>query len=106
VLVGVRPRDLHLASREQGGAGPAAGEGLTVTGTVALAERLGRSVELSVDVSGDTLIVVSSDQRPAEGDTVTVAASGDNVHLFAAGAEDADSPRLGSFGRQAERAAR
>jgi hypothetical protein len=28
------------------------------------------------------------------------------VHLFAAGAGDADSPRLGSFGRQAERAAR
>jgi multiple sugar transport system ATP-binding protein len=106
VLVGVRPRDLSLVAGSSGTAEPARDGGLTVTGTVALAERLGRSVELSVDVSGDTLIVVSSDQRPAEGDTVTVAASGDNVHLFAAGAGDADSPRLGSFGRQAERAAR
>ena len=102
VLVGVRPRDLHLVARGRGE--PA--DDLTVTGTVALAERLGRSVELSVDVSGDTLIVVSSDQRPAEGDTVTVTAPADNVHLFAAGPEGEDSPRLGSFGRSAERAAR
>ena len=105
VLVGVRPRDLQR--RDRRAAGPEAGGGLAVTGTVALAERLGRSVELSVDVSGDTLIVVSSDQRPAEGDTVTVTAPGDNVHLFAAGAEGADSPRLGRSAAGArERAAR
>jgi multiple sugar transport system ATP-binding protein len=102
VLVGVRPRDLHLV--DGGQADPA--DGLTVTGTVALAERLGRSIELSVDVAGDTLIVGSSDQRPAEGDTVTVTAPGGNVHLFAAGPDGEDSPRLGSLGRSPERAAR
>jgi multiple sugar transport system ATP-binding protein len=93
VLVGVRPRDLEVLGSHES----AAPDSVAVRGKVALAERLGRSIELSVDVSGDTLIVVSADQRPAEGETVTVVAPTDRIHLFAAGEEGADSPRLGSF---------
>lgn len=92
VLVGVRPRDLQVVDDARAGSG-----GVTVKGTVALTERLGRSVELSVDVSGDTFIVVSSEHRPAEGDTVTIAARPEDVHLFAQGDDGDDSPRLGSL---------
>ena len=93
LLVGVRPRDLQLVSSTE----PPPPGGLAVKGTVALAERLGRAVELSVDVSGDTFIVVSPDKWIEEGEVVTIAAPGEKVHLFAAGDDDEDSPRLGSF---------
>lgn len=97
VLVGVRPRDLQLVT------GDPPSDTVAVKGTVALAERLGRSVELSVDVSGDTFIVVSPDQRPAEGDTVTIAARTEDVHLFARPADGGHTRRLGSLTGEEER---
>ncbi|HEY3501840.1 MAG TPA: ABC transporter ATP-binding protein [Actinocatenispora sp.] len=91
VLLGVRPRALVLG--ETDGA-------LRVRGTVRLAERLGRLVELTVH-SGDTdlVAVVASVDAPAEGSTVTLSVPPGEVHVFVgdrrwgsvAGKEDHDA---------------
>jgi multiple sugar transport system ATP-binding protein len=88
VQVGIRPRDLEIVS------GDPPTERLVLRGQVALAERLGRLVELSVDVAGVRIITVTSDHRVHEGDTVTLAADWGRVHVFAA-----DGVRLGAARR-------
>jgi multiple sugar transport system ATP-binding protein len=88
VQVGIRPRDLEIV------AGDPPAERLVLRGQVALAERLGRLVELSVDVAGVRIITVTSDHRVHEGDSVTLAADWVRVHVFAA-----DGVRLGAARR-------
>src|SRR5690606_1986381 len=78
VRVGVRPRDLEIV----GGTPPA--DRLVLRGRVALAERLGRSVELTVDVAGLTVIAVTDDSRVREGDEIVLAVDWARVHVFAA----------------------
>lgn len=81
---------------------------LHVHGTVLLAERLGRHVELDISVGGgrdegERLIVVEdSDHSPEEGAAVAVQIHLSNVHVFAEAEPDIDAPRLGSaLGRSA-----
>jgi multiple sugar transport system ATP-binding protein len=88
VQVGVRPRDLEIVD------GPPPAERLVLSGRVALAERLGRLVELSVDVADVRVITVTSDHRVHEGDSVTLAADWERVHVFGA-----DGARLGAAHR-------
>jgi multiple sugar transport system ATP-binding protein len=88
VEVGIRPRDLEIVS------GDPPAERLVLRGQVALAERLGRLVELSVDVAGVRIITVTSDHRVHEGDSVTLAADWGRVHVFAT-----DGVRLGAARR-------
>jgi multiple sugar transport system ATP-binding protein len=97
VRLGVRPRDLEIVD------GPAPADRLVLRGRVALAERLGRSVELSVDVAGAgggvRLIAVTSDHRVREGDEVTLAVAWERIHVF--GASDEPAARLGAAGSPA-----
>jgi multiple sugar transport system ATP-binding protein len=88
VRIGVRPRDLEIVH------GPPPADRLVLRGRVALAERLGRSVELSVDVAGVPVIAVTADHRVHEGDEVTLAVEWGRVHVFAA-----DGHRLGAAHR-------
>jgi len=84
VRVGLRPSDIHVTS----------GEG-SLRGRVLLAERLGRNIELTVDVGGAQLIVLTSGRHGVgEGDGVTMAIADHDVHVFAAG--EGDTGRLGS----------
>lgn len=81
VRVGLRPCDIHV------GDGP-------LRGRVLLAERLGRNVELTVDIGGTHLIVLASGREGVdEGTEVTMAVADSDVHVFAAG--PGDTPRLG-----------
>jgi multiple sugar transport system ATP-binding protein len=81
VRIGIRPRDIELRpSRDQ----------LVLRGRVRLAERLGRSVELTLDVAGTPLIVVT-DERVAEGSDVEVGVDRAKVHVFGA-----DATRIGA----------
>ncbi|GAA5135653.1 ABC transporter ATP-binding protein [Pseudonocardia adelaidensis] len=86
--VGIRPRDLEIVN----GTPPA--DRLVLRGRVVLAERLGRSVELAVDVAGVQVITVTSDHRVHEGDDLALAVEWDRVHVFAA-----DGARLGAARR-------
>lgn len=80
VRVGLRPCDIHV------GEGPLAG-------TVGLAERLGRNVELTVNIGGEQLIVLASGREGVdEGAAVTMAVADGDVHVFAAG--DGETSRL------------
>jgi ABC-type sugar transport system ATPase subunit len=84
VRVGLRPSDIHVTS----------GEG-SLHGRVLLAERLGRNIELTVDVGGAQLIVLTSGRHGvAEGDDVTMKIADSDVHVFAAG--EGDTARLGA----------
>lgn len=91
--LGMRPNEVHVVP---------AGEEIPYgwiggIGTVRLAERLGRDVELDVQVGEDSLIaIVNGDHAPAEGDSVTVLVHLPNLHVFAGGAPDEDTVRLGS----------
>ncbi len=88
VTVGIRPRDLEIVD------GSAPADRLVLHGKVVLAERLGRSVELSVDVAGVQVITVTSDHRVHEGGDVALAVDWDRVHVFSA-----DGTRLGAARR-------
>jgi multiple sugar transport system ATP-binding protein len=90
VQVGIRPRDLEIVD------GPPPADRLVLRGRVALAERLGRSVELSVDVAGVSVIAVTDDHRVREDDEVTLAVDWPRVHVFAA---DEPGVRLGAARR-------
>lgn len=82
VRVGLRPCDIHVTS----------GEG-SLRGRVLLAERLGRNIELTVDVGGTQLIVLTSGRHGVgEGDDVTMKIADSDVHVFAPG--EGDTPRL------------
>jgi multiple sugar transport system ATP-binding protein len=81
VRVGLRPCDIHVTS----------GEG-SLRGRVMLAERLGRNIELTVDVGGAQLIVLTSGRHGVgEGDNVTMTIADSDVHVFAAGDGDTRS---------------
>jgi ABC-type sugar transport system ATPase subunit len=88
VRVGLRPSDIHVTS----------GEG-SLRGRVLLAERLGRNIELTVDVGGAQLIVLTSGRHGVgEGDTVTMKIADSDVHVFAQRLQegDGDTARLGT----------
>ena len=81
VRVGLRPCDLHVDP-----AGP-------LRGTVQLAERLGRNVELTVGIGDEQLIVLASGREGVdEGAAVAMTVADADVHVFAAG--EGDTPRL------------
>jgi ABC-type sugar transport system ATPase subunit len=84
VQVGLRPCDLHVDDS-------AAGD--DIHGRVKLAERLGRNVELTVDVGGAELIVLASGREGHdEGMEVNLHVADSDVHVFASG--DGHQPRL------------
>jgi multiple sugar transport system ATP-binding protein len=88
VRVGLRPSDIHVVADN---AGPA-----NIRGRVVLAERLGRNVELTVDVGGAQLIVLASGREGVdEGAPITMTVADSDVHVFAAG--DADTQRLSAL---------
>jgi len=93
VRLGIRPGDLELVMPD-GRSGP---EWLRVRGTVNLAERLGRNVELAVHV-GDTEVIVltSSEHTAQEGEAVEIQVRLSEVHLFDAGGDDDACRRLGA----------
>jgi len=90
VRLGIRPRDLDVLT------GPEPADRLVLRGRVTLAERLGRLVELSVDVAGEAVIAVTDDQRVREGDQVGLAVDWTKVHVFGSGEPGTDTARLGS----------
>ena len=90
--IGIRPRDLEIVTADRGDAG-----WLRMRGTVRIAERLGRAVELDLRVGDTYLIAVTdSDNPPGEREPVEVQLPPHLVHLFAAGEEGADTLRLGA----------
>jgi multiple sugar transport system ATP-binding protein len=98
VQIGLRPRDVQLDTAA------ANGGSLTVRGTVVLAERLGRLVELTVRVADTELVaVVGSEVAPAEGSVARLRVPLESVHLF--GAPGAYAARLGSAAPQSSPAA-
>ncbi len=89
--IGLRPSEL-MVNREVQDA-----DWLRVVGKVRLTERLGRDVELDIEVGDGHLIVVERADRPhQEGDRVVLDVHLPNVHLFAGGEPDEDTVRLGS----------
>jgi multiple sugar transport system ATP-binding protein len=94
VRVGLRPCDIHVT----GDGGPAG-----FSGTVVLAERLGRNIELTVDVGGEQVIVLASGREGVdEGARVSMTVADTDVHVFAAG--DGDTRRLGADDKTLEAA--
>jgi multiple sugar transport system ATP-binding protein len=94
VRVGLRPRDIDVidspSQRDEPG-------WLVMAGTVRLAERLGRLVELDVHVGDvDLIVVATSDQARSEGDRVEVRIPLDLVHVFAGGGPGEDTAWLGT----------
>lgn len=90
VRVGLRPCDIHvIGGASQDGSAP------RLTGTVTLAERLGRNIELTVDMGGEQLIVLSSGREGVEeGGQVSMTVAEQDIHVFAAG--EGDTRRLGA----------
>ncbi|MPM74604.1 sn-glycerol-3-phosphate import ATP-binding protein UgpC [bioreactor metagenome] len=89
--VGLRPSEL-MVNREVHDH-----DWLRVAGRIRLTERLGRDVELDIEVGDGNLIVVERADRPhQEGDEVMLDIHLPNVHLFAGGEPDEDTARLGS----------
>ncbi|RDI42015.1 ABC transporter ATP-binding protein [Nocardia mexicana] len=90
--LGVRPCD--IAVTEPGAERPGH---VTVPGRITLAERLGRNVEVSVDVGGVSLIALSpGGAHIREGADITLAVPPADIHIFAASADGRDSLRLGA----------
>jgi len=89
VRVGLRPCDLHvIAGPSHDGSAP------RLTGTITLAERLGRNIELTVDMGGEQLIVLASGREGVdEGSQVSMTVANQDIHVFAAG--EGDTARLG-----------
>jgi ABC-type sugar transport system ATPase subunit len=103
VRIGLRPRDIDIvesqSQRDDAG-------WLVMTGTVRLAERLGRLVELDVRVGDvDLIVVATSDRARSEGDRVEVRIPLDLVYVFAAGEPGEDTAWLGSAAPPRQRAA-
>ncbi len=98
VRVGLRPCDVHV-----GADGAGAGGAARLSGTVVLAERLGRNIELTVKVGEVQVIVLASGREGVdEGATVTMTVADDDVHVFAAG--EGDTGRLGADDKTLETA--
>jgi multiple sugar transport system ATP-binding protein len=86
VRVGLRPCDIHVTADSAQS---------RLTGTVRLAERLGRNIELTVEVGGEQLIVLASGREGVdEGSRVSMTFADGDVHVFAAG--DGDTARFGA----------
>jgi len=99
VRLGIRPSDLELVTPDSR-RGP---EWLRVAGTVALAERLGRNVELAVHVGGAEVIVLTSSEHTAgEGEAVEIQVRLREVHIFDHGEQDDACVRVGA-GAERER---
>ena len=102
--IGIRPCDVDVIADSA-----SAPDKLTFGGTVVLAERLGRDVEVSVDLGGANLIALSrGGGHLREGATVTVAIDPSDVHVFAGvehgdGETDSETKRLGSADRKEQR---
>ena len=93
VRLGIRPSDLELVTPDSR-SGP---EWLRVAGTVALAERLGRNVELAVHVGGAEVIVLTSSEHTAgEGEAVEIQVRLREVHIFDHGEQDDACVRVGA----------
>lgn len=93
VRVGIRPRDLRLAD------GDRSDGSLRFPGRVALDERLGRHIEMSIDVGDTSVIAVAASQEAAaEGDRVEMQVPLQHVHIFAAGDVGAETRRLAAAG--------
>ncbi|MDA2890217.1 ABC transporter ATP-binding protein [Mycolicibacterium sp. BiH015] len=91
VRVGLRPCDIQVTDPQTDGA--------AIRGRVVLAERLGRNVELTVEVGGEQLIVLASGRGGVEeGAHTALTVSPSDVHVFADG--EADSARLGQADRE------
>ena len=83
VRVGLRPCDIHVIDTNSS----------VMRGRVVLAERLGRNVELTVNVAGAQLIVLASGREGVgEGAQVGLTVADSDVHVFAAG--EGDTGRL------------
>jgi multiple sugar transport system ATP-binding protein len=93
VRLGIRPSDLELVTPDSR-RGP---EWLRVAGTVALAERLGRNVELAVHVGGaEVIVLTSSEHTAAEGESVEIQVRLREVHIFSHGEQDDACVRIGA----------
>lgn len=89
--IGLRPSELQVNRELQGS------DWLVANGRVRLAQRLGRNIELDIEVAGDDLIVIEDrTHAPAEGDDVALQIPLRHVHIFAGGAEGEITQRLGS----------
>jgi multiple sugar transport system ATP-binding protein len=85
VRVGLRPCDVHVVGKHANGSG--------MQGRVVLAERLGRNIELTVDLNGAQLIVLTSGREGVEeGERVMLTVATSDIHVFAVG--DGDTARL------------
>ena len=101
VRIGLRPRDIDIVDGRRDAAG-----WLVMDGTVRLAERLGRLVELDVHVGDVELIVVAtSEHAREEGDRIQVRIPLDLVYVFAAGAPGEETAWLGSSAPPRQRTA-
>lgn len=91
VRVGLRPCDIQATDSSANGS--------AMHGTVVLTERLGRNVELTVDVGGAQLIVLASGREGlAEGAQTALTVAPSDIHVFAEGS--GHTPRLGAVDRE------
>jgi multiple sugar transport system ATP-binding protein len=87
VIWGVRAEDIHLGPADAAHAGSAEGAGLL--GAVDLVEGLGSDAHVSLTLGGDNVVVrTPGDQRPVEGENVSVFINVNKVHLFDAKTEE------------------
>ena len=92
--IGMRPRDLEVVGGRERVRRDV--DHLQITGRVTLAERLGRSVELTVDVGGHQVIVVDeAEHHIAEGDQMRLELPMGLAMVFAAGEPGEETVRLG-----------
>jgi len=97
--IGIRPVDVDIQPPDQAPDGSVA-----LTGKVVLAERLGRQIELTVDIGGSWLIALTNGgDLSREGARVSVRVPAADVHVFAAADGDEDTRRLGSITEQEAR---
>ncbi|MFJ1461772.1 ABC transporter ATP-binding protein [Nocardia sp. N2S4-5] len=102
--LGLRPCDITVGARGQGYVAGRGGDALSVLGRITLAERLGRNVEVSVDIGGVSLIALSAGgAHVREGAEVALTVPLADVHVFAAGDSGTDSRRLGTASSTAHR---
>jgi len=91
--LGIRPCDVGV---QRAGSSVEAGM-IGLSGKVVLAERLGRQIELTVDIGGRWLIALTNGgPLSEEGAQVMVTVPAVDVHVFAADGELDAAPRLGS----------
>ncbi len=88
VRVGLRPSDIQVGGSDE-----------APRGRVILAERLGRNIELTVDIGGTQLVVLAEGRGGVgEGAEVTLTVADADVHLFAIG--EGSTPSLRTSGQE------